>query len=58
MRPTEQELDDVKQLFNNDFRIPTNFRHTAPVETDPRNYTGRANLFGIQPSLYYRYAIF
>ena len=54
MRPTEEELEEVRRLFDGDFLIPTNFQRTAPVDTKPRNCRSRANLVGIPPSDYYR----
>uniref|UniRef100_A0A915D102 Lariat debranching enzyme C-terminal domain-containing protein n=1 Tax=Ditylenchus dipsaci TaxID=166011 RepID=A0A915D102_9BILA len=47
-RPTKQELDEVATLFNNDFRIPSNFCQTAPPEQKP--FAKRRD----PPSLYYR----
>ncbi|KAI1713364.1 calcineurin-like phosphoesterase domain-containing protein [Ditylenchus destructor] len=46
-RPTQQELDAISELFNNDFTIPCNFRPTAPPEPSNRNAR-------VAQSLYYR----
>jgi len=44
-RPKEDEIEEVKKLFNNDFRIPDNFRQTAPPFTPGESV--------YEPCLYY-----
>ena len=36
--PTEEELETVKEIFNNDFKIPLNFTQTAEVFQPRPNY--------------------
>jgi lariat debranching enzyme len=47
--PTQEEMEFVQSSFGSDnFRIPLNFRRTAPPEFEPWNGRGRP------ASLYYR----
>lgn len=47
-RPTKKEIEEINNIFNNNFKIPLNFRRTAPPEQSPE---GRGR---ISPSKYYR----
>lgn len=47
-RPTDLEISEVQELFDNDFNIPENFRQTAPPHKAEDTIE---NL----PSLYYQY---
>uniref|UniRef100_A0A183CEW0 Metallophos domain-containing protein n=1 Tax=Globodera pallida TaxID=36090 RepID=A0A183CEW0_GLOPA len=48
LTPKTSDIDGLLPTFGSDFRIPLNFRHTAPPEREPWNSKGRP------PSLYYR----
>lgn len=41
-KPTEDQIEEVKKLFNNDFVIPLNFLQTAPPESAIVNQYNRA----------------
>lgn len=50
-RPTKIEVEQVRIIFNNDFRIFENFRHTAPPQRTASSARSKE-------SLYYRFIIF
>ncbi|KAH7722605.1 RNA lariat debranching enzyme [Aphelenchoides avenae] len=46
-RPTADELEEVRRIYDNDFRVPQNFRRTAPPHKPTDN-------FNLRPEFYYR----
>lgn len=44
-RPTEEEIEDVKQIFKSNFKIPENFRRTAKPHVPGQDENCGAELY-------------